>query len=857
MERPLLIFPSVGISEKEPGSGYPPTYRPVFPSKERQTERLTPMFARLERAFEQRRLMFQDSMTGAMAEQALVFETIDSIDQFKNAVERLEEFEWLGEWEPSDEISPDDDFYMEKEGEKSDKNLGYRLFLIMSDQHAIQQMLSLWDMHKKGEKLEHGLGRWNALFSQLRDVRPWSIHDRFYNTGFEEELRTLVSFGKKMIRFEVELWFRSSESSRNSVSNKIRELIESHNGTVHSECVIPEISYHAILAETSIGLFRNLKDNTDVQLLKSDHIFYFRPVGQTIIDVPEGDLETVEQPKEMSHPENSQPLVALLDGMPLANHDLLKGRLTLDDPDSFQGSYLAGERRHGTAMASLIIHGELDDHLPPINRPLYVRPILKPDKRDWLNRPPAEKIPEDVLSIDLIHRAIKRIFDDASGKDTVNSIKIINLSIGDITRPFDYSLSPMARLLDWLSFKYNVLFIVSAGNYGENIKLDIENVSELTAEELSDEIMKDIYNNASNRRILAPSESMNALTVGALHDDSSTIQNLGFRKDVIQHSPILSPISRLGLGYRRSIKPDIVMKGGKLLYSEDPTRESHFTPSNFTTAPGQKSAFPGQQGETSQVAYTRGTSNASALTSRLAHELCEMLITMSQTQPDGDKISSDLYAVLIKALIVHGASWGDIRETVTSALNINYSRAREHVLPRLFGYGLIDHHRLFECTEQRATLFGSNKLKKDEAHTYIVPLPPSLESKREWRRLTITLAWFTPINNKSKKYRQAQLWFDPPHEVLNLKRTEGDWLAVKRGTVQHEILEGEQAVPYIQGNNLVVKVNCKEDAGGLNDEVPYALVVSLEVAEGVDIRVYQEIRDAIRPRVHIQQQLLF
>lgn len=850
MQRPLLIFPRASSSEKDSVNRFPPK-KPVLPSKERQAERLSPRFTRLEQAFENQRVLLQSDMTGAMPEQALVLETVDTIDKFINAVKKIDGLDWLTEWET--ELVPDDDFYIEEDGERTEKRLGGRLFLIMSDQQALQQLKSLWSKFLNNERLPHGLGRWGGMFQHLKDIRLWNITDRFRDTGFVEELHERISAGETKIRFEVELWYRSAENKRKMVTEKFKELIQQAGGKVFSECVIPEIAYHAILAEAPVEVFQDLTEHTEVQFLRSEHVMFFRPVGQALITIPEGE-PVVEEFGDLESPQKLEPLVALLDGLPLENHDLLRNRLIVDDPDNFQDSYEAHERIHGTAMASLIIHGELDDKLSPISRPLYVRPIMKPDLRDWLNNPRIECIPDDVLPIDLIHRAIRRMFvGDGTEGPVAPTVKIVNLSIGDAARPFGFAVSPWARLLDWLSYEYNVLFIVSAGNYTEGITLEIDcDVKQLTDEQLSEEVLRNVYRNAQHRRILTPSESINALTVGALHEDSSNISNLGLRKDIMRIKPMLSPISRLGLGHRRSIKPDIVMKGGRQLYGDDVFRRSHFVINRSTIAPGQKVAYPGQQGNTSSFAYTRGTSNSTALTTRLAHELCEMLYTLKQTQPDGEQLSDELIPVMIKALIVHGASWRDIYETIERILGSESSRIRDRVIPRLFGYGLVEPRRVFECTEQRVTLFGCNKLTKDRAHIYTVPLPPSLSSKKEWRRLTITLAWFSPVNNNSQKYRQAQLWFDPPAHKLGLYRTEADAKAVKRGTVQHEILEGDQATPFIDGDFLEIKVNCREDAGGLKSEVPYGLVVSLEVAEGVDIQVYEEVRNLIRPRVQIQ-----
>ena len=48
-------------------------------------------------------------------------------------------------------------------------------------------------------------------------------------------------------------------------------------------------------------------------------------------------------------------------------------------------------------------------------------------------------------------------------------------------------------------------------------------------------------------------------------------------------------------------------------------------------------------------------------------------------------------------------------------------------------------------------------------------------------------------------------------------------------------------------------MNCREDAGKIQSPIAYGLVVSLEVAEGVDIAVYNEVRTRISPAIQIQQ----
>jgi hypothetical protein len=172
---------------------------------------------------------------------------------------------------------------------------------------------------------------------------------------------------------------------------------------------------------------------------------------------------------------------------------------------------------------------------------------------------------------------------------------------------------------------------------------------------------------------------------------------------------------------------------------------------------------------------------------------------------------------------------------------------------RWLGYGPADVDRALSCAAERATMIGSGDLSADQACIFSVPLPPSLAGKTVWRRLTITLAWFSPINPAHRAYRRAKLWITPPQAELHVKRFNSVHdKAAQRGTLQHEVLEGEDAVAFIDGDRFECKVNCAADAGDLAVNVPFALCVTLEVADGIGIPIYQEIRDRIVPAIPIQ-----
>jgi hypothetical protein len=215
----------------------------------------------------------------------------------------------------------------------------------------------------------------------------------------------------------------------------------------------------------------------------------------------------------------------LLDGLPMAQHGKLSDRLVIDDPDDFEARYgAAGEQRHGTAMASLILHGDLNDPnpLPPLQRQLYVRPVMYPQPVGFDGN--GELMPPDQLGIDLIWRAFLRMYEGEGGEEpTAPTVRIVNLSLGDAKRRFFGLMSPWARLIDHLSWRYGILILVSAGNIPERIPLDgvaaWVDFEGAAVEERQSMMLSALLQQRAGRKLLSPSESINSLTIGAAHDD--------------------------------------------------------------------------------------------------------------------------------------------------------------------------------------------------------------------------------------------------------------------------------------------------------------------------------------------------
>lgn len=850
--RPALLFPPPSRSQLTKKSGGASQLH--LPSSARQVEALALQFERLEHAFEAKRIGLAGSVAGATPEQVVVLEIAGTVENFVRAVKRVFGIEWLAEWSEED-IPPDEDFY--QEGGKPGRTINGRVFLLMTDQRAMSEILRLWNDFQQGKTLPRNFGSWLQIFRHLRNVRLWGPEDRVRDTGLQELVELQRQQGAEYIRFEAELWFSESPNVRANRQRQVQEALDRDGGHAINWSIIPEIGYHAVLGQLPVRSVASFfSDNPDAQIVLSSHVMYLRPIGQTAVVAPTDEPQNLEMDFKSLPLPTGDPVIALFDGFPLANHEVLQGRVIIDDPDGWEGRYPATERNHGTAMASLIVAGDLNDRDIPLPRPIYVRPVLLPASGFAGSE---ERMPTDVLPLDLLLRSVRRLFDgDGTAPPVGRSVRVINFSLGDPDQQFDRHVTAWGRFFDWIAWKYNVLVVVSAGNHVETIELDFPSgsLSTLSPSDIEKAVLSAMSQEAHVRRLLVPAEGVNVLTVAASHSDSVTSPIASHMVDVLSKASLPSPINRVGFGYRRAVKPEILAAGGRQPYAESRISRSgnvEIRPlSSASTAPGQRVAAPGvRPGDLTSSRHTRGTSNAAALTSRYAGLTLDRILQLRDYNDVG--IDSKCVSAVLKALIVHCASWQDAFEVLQqSALaKVDRRRHRDHAT-RFLGYGTIDPARLLACTDQRVTVIGWGSFTREGGLDFQLPLPPSLSGKRVWRRLTLTLAWLTPIAPGNLAYRCAALSFSPPVDKLDLSRKEADWQAAQRGTVQHEILEGERATAFVYGDTLTISVVCREQAGGLRlRHAPFGLIATLEVAEETGIPVYEEIRQRIRPRVSI------
>jgi hypothetical protein len=852
-DRPILIFPNpiAPVDRDKRGGGGRAFHKP---SPSDQNQRLRGDLKKTADSFN----TIAPSADGTDPSQVIVFEIAfeqaDGLMKLADASSKIEGLEWLGEHDIGEQIRSGF-------GSTGNDPTPLRLYAFMANQQAMNRLLNLWDQWQNGDRAPNGYAPYWRLFEHLTNLRTWNARDRVDGTGLAEWWKERLAYTNEPVRFEAELWFRLQAEDQSAAENSLREVIADAGGGVLDTCRIEGIRYHGVLIEcpasTVQDAFDRMQQQDYVQFLQCEDVRFFRGTGQSLIRTVDVSDSDERAPDGVQPIPDGEPLIALLDGLPLTQHSDLDERLILDDPDGVEANYPVAQRQHGTAMASLITRGDLKANESPSSRRLYVRPILVPN--DDPNNP-RETFPENRLFVDVIHSAIRRIVDEAAEDGAVApSVRIVNLSIGNPYQPFVREMSPLARLIDWLSEKYGLLFIICAGNQTQNIccaETSAKDVQEAQDTEAITHIMNALNQDRPNRLLMAPAESLNALTVGAWHADASGENQVPHVPDLLRGENLPSPINPLASGFNRSVKPDIMMAGGRQHYSHRiGTDPAEFEINNALRLPGQTVAAPPATGSlfgNNRRIHCRGTSNAAALTSRLAEAIYGNL--EARFIESGQSLDPRKLTVMTKALLVHGASWDsgrELLEPLVTEANGNWQHDRRSLAAWL-GYGLVAPDRCLSSTDQRVLMVGSGSLNADEAHEFEVPIPGELSGNTSRRRVITTLAWLSPLNQTHRRYRRASLTLSKSLDVEKFidGSKDVDPNLAQAGTVQHLIYETDRSVTIPDQRTMKIKVNCKPDAGKLESPVDYALAVTFEVAEAIDI--FTPIQQRIQQRVAVQ-----
>lgn len=793
-----------------------------LPSRGRQGARLAGRFQDLDAAFAEQATLTQ-SLGASDPQLVVVFEAIDERVDLTRVAE-LAGLEILTEAER--DYDPDPDF--PRKTVNQDLPVSGCLHAVCINEQSKANILGQWRRWQRTGKVGAGYAPLRDLFAHLKDVRPWGPQDRIRVAELASALNGMLP-GDHTV--EIELWYRLSASLRQKAQDEVVALVVASGGHVLSFAQVDEVGYHGMKITVPLDLLQRLAagDFDAVAAVKSSHVMYLRATAQSYAF---SDAAPTTSFPEAALP-TGEPVLCVLDGVPVANHSLLDGRVVVFDADDLaSGSATETElRRHGTAMASVCVWGDLSDSPSAAARPVLVRPILTPslDTQDRV-----EELPSAELAPDLMRRVFRELFDgDGTVGPSGDSVVVINLSVGDPAAPFDGVLSSWARTVDWLSAMYGVVVVVSSGNHRSlPVPSGTSTLTLLNGSARADAVNAVVAEATPRRSLLSPGDSLNALAVGALNSDGSGAVHLGYRFDPADGELIVNPTSAVGAGHRRSVKPDLLAPGGRALFQ---LPMAH-TDTELRPAP-QAAYGPGIKvaSSTGAEVFTMGTSPAAATVSRAAARAVDAVLDITSRS-----LTRSELAVATKALVVHSAR-------VPRDL-----RAHGALQPYAHGYGAMLRDLADGCDPHEASILFVGDIGANEQRTLSFPLPNGLHV-RGLKRVTATLAWLSPVNWRHRQYRCAALDFSQPTGLTKLGTAVdigGD--RPKRGTLQHTVWEVTKAVGVGAGTDLNLAVHCKEQGGGLHGErVDFAVVLSLWIAPELGVDVYAQVQQQVAARVPV------
>lgn len=827
--KPLLRLKPQPDQPRPVGRAQPVPRPSAFP-RDRQTETIGPKFTRLAEVLARgaNALELRADPAGLAPERLLVFEVRGSISAFANAIQQVAGLELVDE--------------EELEGDDGDEQPF--AYLLVPDMAALRNLEALWRRWQAGQ-LVWGEGAWGNVFELLRDLRPWGPADRVQRTDLGFLVDAIEGRAEdEVVRLEVELVFRINEAAAADCEANVRAAIEGCGGRILSRSRIGDIAYHALLADLPVWAVRQIVEQRNDGIAGLDPVMHIRPQSAaTTIDIGdshEPDDRAVE-PRALG-----EPILALLDGVPVAAHRLLADHIDLDDPFGLEPGALVAARSHGTAMASLIVHGDRNRAEQPLPRQIHVVPVMGGN----------DDFPPDRLVIDLIYLAIVRL------REQRPNVVIVNLSLGNKFRPFHNQLSPWARLLDRLAHRFGLLFIVSSGNVGREFGVAAYPTG--IAFEAADpqhratSMISALHAVMAERRIFSPAETVNGLTIGACNQDSVTPADRALARALIDPYPdhaTANPSSTLGPGFARSVKPDILMPGARE-HLQVVRNHAHIDvrPALASRGAGLKVAAPPIGGRENLDGYTNGTSAAAALASRTCHRIHDAL--EATYGDDFLRLAPIHRAVLLKALIVHPARWPrEVAELIKATVGPwgrgQASKQKDNIR-RFLGFGCVDAEDAIACAADRATFFATGLLPRDRTITIEVPVPQAIGGKAQPHSLFATLAWFTPVSPGRKSYRSCRLKILKPAELGALGVAAHSWQPdenqTNRGTVFSRCWAGEEAPVVTPNMTIPLVIQRDPDQGAAVDEpVAFGLAVTLEMPGEIDL--YNEVHARVAPPV--------
>lgn len=439
--------------------------------------------------------------------------------------------------------------------------------------------------------------------------------------------------------------------------------------------------------------------------------------------------------------------------------------------------------------------------------------------------------------------------------------RIFNLSQGDLNYPYnDKKPRAWTCVLDELQREYDILFIVSSGNYDYTYEHDVKNI-------LAD--YPKYFFTDEKARVIDPAASSISHTVGGMALSSIPFVASDERISAlpISQKNQISSSTRIGPGIQKAIKPEFVAYGGDNVFN---TMLSKISPNvgNYVISLSNKltdGLFCQDVGTSFAAPYV---SHIAALVleryPHISNNLLRAILASASSVPKEIELQIEKLDDTEEFINCLQPSF---KQNVKGQMRAN----KKKMLHYLVGYGYPIQDMATDSFEQRVMLLADmkdeNAIQVDKNHIFEIPIPKEFEAAKGKKRITVSLAYNPDVRKTRMDYLGKSMSFDlirgkSLEEVYQVcasqagldeeekkERFESKYICDigncgktlrEYGTLQKGTFEFSRSS---YGENYYLVVDCKKNWSV--EKQNYALVVTYQV-EDKSVKIYELLKNRIR-----------
>ncbi len=816
--------------------------------------------------------------------------------QIKSTLEKSEKFEFQPylvmklELEPGYTLQEKDEEKLEYFGVRIINKETKELQVLFSDDLRLANFMEALENYKNGiiakTKIQH-----EDLFSIIKSISGWSREDRIGDNVILEDFND----GDYI---DCYLWVFDTLDKSKEKMGEFKSFISEKGARVCDTYVGESV----VIARVQLN--NDILDNIleHPLIYKIENIPKFCIQYQKIKEIKEMSIDDINFDTRNLKPGKSSSICVIDSGI-FMQHPLLRG--VIGDSKTF---YCSDDYKdnsndydgHGTAVASICEFGDFqhnDDFVPEVflfnakihdgrytdTLDLWIKEIesqlgdlpsnindaimLFCDKEitfeELLSYFPKEQQPYLKMTYSKYANFYEKLIPNQM-KEIVEyfynnyGCRIYNLSQGDSNYIFNGGKpKAWACVLDELQNKYDIVFVVSTGNFQYEFYDDYRNLKETYPNYLYK--MKEC-------KLIEPANSASSITVGAISISDEIINSPErLTKLNVTRRNEISSITRIGPGVMNAIKPDFIAYGG------DRGIEIDFSGKYRPIKNIGLSKLLLNNDNEGLFTWNIGTSYAAPY---ISHILGRIL----NRYPDAS-------TNLLRCIVASSASIPEeIIQQVQDVVDNEDGLGKEFILQNRnnikkilhysVGYGYPNIDKCLESFENRVVLIADmksddEKISPDNMHIFEIPLPKEFRQAAGKKRVIVSLAFNPPVRNTrldyigvSMDYRlikgvsmeevirayESQKGKDKPFSIEDkyVCSLEPGSNLRSAGTLQKSVFEFSRDTNFNNNDNLYLVVNSKMNWS--DQPQKYAVVVVLE-SEDEELRIYNIIKERIEQTI--------